>query len=165
MSVPRISTAELFTSGPDAGLVILVGGVNSFTTNGGSPEVPNFGTCESTANISQATTTATDLFDETANSGAGAFTPTGPLHRSRGGYGYAFLDAGSHSGDLLVVGGECAVGGLSSWAIGSAAATSCDSTATKDYYELYSPSTGTWTLGTALPASTPANSPQSALLP
>ncbi len=160
MSVQRIVSAELFTTGTDSGLVIVAGGVNSGTTNGGNPEVPNFGTCESTANISQATTTATDLFDERT----GLFTPTGALHQSRGGYGYSILNAGSNSGDLLVVGGECAGGGLSSWAIGSAAATSCDSTATKDYYELYSPSTGTWTLGTALPASTPANSPQSALL-
>ena len=38
-------------------------------------------------------------------------------------------------------------------------------TAKTDYYELFSPSTGTWTLGASAPASTPANAPASAVLP
>jgi hypothetical protein len=40
-----------------------------------------------------------------------------------------------------------------------------DSAAKTDYYEPYSPSTGTWTLGASAPASTPANAPASAVLP
>jgi len=48
-----------------------------------------------------------------------------------------------------VIGGECAAGSLASWAIGSSSATTCDANAKTDYYELYSPSTGTWTLGTS----------------
>ena len=159
MSVQRIATAELFTSGPDAGRVIVAGGVNSGTTNG---TTPNFGTCEPTSNIHQTTQTATDLFDETT----GLFTATGALHQSRGGYGYGVIGAGPNAGDLVVVGGECAVGSLASAAIGSTGAgTLCPPNGKNDYYELYSPSTGTWTLGTAPPASTPANSPQSAVLP
>jgi len=162
MSVQRIATAELFTTGTDSGLVIVAGGVNSGTTNGGKPEVPNFGTCESTANISQTTQTATDLFDEFT----GLFTATGALHQSRGGYGYGVIGAGPKAGDLVVVGGECATGSLASAAIGSTTAGAlCGVAAKTDYYELFNPTSGTWSVGTALPASTPANSPQSAVLP
>ena len=139
--------------------MILAGGVNSGTTNGTSA---NFGTCEITSNIHQITQTKTDLFDEST----GLFTATGALHQSRGGYGYGILNAGPNAGDLVVVGGECAVGSLASAAIGSAeAGILCAPNGKNDYYELFDPGTGLWTLGTALPASTPANSPQSALLP
>ena len=34
--------------------------------------------------------------------------------QSRGGYGFGILNAGSHAGDLVVVGGECAAGSLAS---------------------------------------------------
>ncbi len=123
MSVQRIGSAELFTTGPDAGLVILAGGINAGTTNGTSP---NFGTCESTTNIKQITQTATDLFDE----GTGLFTPTGALNQSRGGYGYGILNSGPNSGDLVVVGGECAVNSLASAAIGTGeAGTLCGASA------------------------------------
>ncbi len=146
MSVQRIGSAELFTSGPDAGLVILAGGVSAGTTNGTSP---NFGTCEGTTNIKQITQTATDLFDE----GTGLFTPTGPLNQSRGGYGYGILNSGPHNGDLVVIGGECAVNALSSAAIGTGeAGTLCGPAAKTDYYELYSQVSGTWTLGANNPS-------------
>jgi hypothetical protein len=158
MNVKRIASAELFTSGTDSGLAILAGGIDAETTNG---TTPNFPVCEPVTNIHQTTQTATDLFDETTDT----FTATGVLHQSRGGYGSAILNAGSNSGDLVVVGGECAAGSLASWAIGSSTATSCDATAQTDYYELFNPSTGTWTLGASAPASTPANAPASALLP
>ncbi|MFZ0678369.1 hypothetical protein [Candidatus Binatus sp.] len=85
---------------------------------------------------------------------------------TRGGYGFGILNAGSNSGDLVVIGGECAVGSLSSAAIGSAeAGTLCGTAAQTDYYELFNPSTGTWMVGTAATPPTPANSPTSALLP
>ena len=159
MNVKRIAAGSLFTTGTDSGLAIFAGGIDAETTNGTSP---NFPTCESTTNIHQTTQTATDLYDPTST----AFTASGVLHQSRGGYGFGILDSGTHSGDLLVVGGECAVGSLASAAIGSSeAGTLCGSTGQTDYYELFNPGTGTWTLGTSAPASTPANSPASALLP
>jgi hypothetical protein len=148
MNSQRIATAELFTSGPDSGLVILAGGVNSGTTNGTSA---NFGTCEITSNIHQITQTKTDLFDEST----GLFTATGALTQSRGGYGYGILNSGPNNGDLVVVGGECAVGTLSSAAIGSAeASTVCGAAAKTDYYELFVPAagSGSWTLGTNNPS-------------
>ncbi len=158
MNVKRIAAGSLFTTGTDSGLAIFAGGIDAETTNG---TTPNFPVCEATTDIHQTTQTATDLFDERT----GAFTATGALNQSRGGYGFGIINAGSHAGDLVVAGGECAAGSLASWAIGSSTATSCDANAKTDYYELYSPSTGTWTLGTAAPASTPANAPASALLP
>jgi hypothetical protein len=146
MSVQRIATAELFTSGTDSGLVILAGGVNAGTTNG---TTPNFGTCEATTDIHQTTQTATDLFDEST----GVFTPTGKLNQSRGGYGYGILNSGPNAGELVVIGGECAAGALSSAAIGSAeAGTLCGSAGETDYYELFNPTSGTWTLGLDNPA-------------
>jgi hypothetical protein len=158
MNVKRIASGELFTTGTDSGLAIFAGGIDAETTNGTSP---NFPTCEANTDIHQTTQTATDLFDEAS----GVFTATGALNQSRGGYGVGILNAGAHAGDLVVIGGECAAGTLASWAIGSSSATSCDSAAKTDYYELYSPSTETWTLGASAPASTPANAPASALLP
>ncbi|MGC2305543.1 MAG: choice-of-anchor D domain-containing protein [Candidatus Binatus sp.] len=158
MNVKRIASGELFTSGTDSGLAIFAGGIDAETTNG---TTPNFPTCEGNTDIHQTTQTATDLFDEAT----GVFTATGALHQSRGGYGFGILNAGSNAGDLVVIGGECASGSLASWAIGSSSATSCDANAQTDYYEWYSPSTGTWTLGMSAPASTPANAPASAVLP
>jgi hypothetical protein len=158
MNVKRIAAGSLFTTGTDSGLAIFAGGIDAETTNGTSP---NFPTCEATANIHQSTQTATDLFDETTT----AFTATGVLHQSRGGYGFGILNSGANAGELVVVGGECAAGSLASWAIGSSTATACDANAKADYYELFSPSTGTWTLGTSAPASTPANAPASTALP
>src|SRR5208282_5869706 len=111
---------------------------------------PNFPTCEATSNIHQSTITKTDMFDE----GTGLFTAAGVLHQSRGGYGYGILNAGGNAGDLVVIGGECAVGTLSSAAIGSAeASTVCGAAAKTDYYELFVPAagSGSWTLGTNNP--------------
>jgi len=158
MNVKRIATGELLATGTDSGLVIFAGGIDAETTNG---TTPNFPVCEPVTDIHQATQTATDLFDETTD----VFTATGALHQSRGGYGFGILNSGANSGDLVVVGGECASGSLASWAIGTSSATACDASAQTDYYELFSPGTGTWTLGTSTPASTPANAPASALLP
>ncbi len=159
MTVKRIAAGSLFTTGTDSGLAIFAGGIDAETTNGSTP---NFPTCESTTNIHQTTQTATDLYDPTTT----AFTATGALHQSRGGYGFAILGSSAKfPDDLVVVGGECAVGSLASAAIGSAeASTLCGSAAETDYYELFSPSTGLWTVGASTPASTPANSPASALL-
>ncbi len=158
MNVKRIATGELFTTGTDSGLAIFAGGIDAETTNG---TTPNFPVCEPVTDIHQTTQTATDLYDPTTTE----FTATGALNQSRGGYGFGILNAGSHAGDLVVIGGECASGSLASWAIGSASATSCDANAKTDYYELYSPSTGTWTPGVSAPASTSANAPASAVLP
>jgi hypothetical protein len=151
MSVQRIASAELFTTGPDAGLVIMAGGVSAVTTNGTSP---NFGTCVATTQIHQVSQSATDLFEEST----GLFTPTGTLTQSRGGYGYGILKSGPNAGDLVVVGGECANNSLSSAAIGTAEAyNDCDGgtgpkTAQNDYYELYNQAAGTWTLGANNPS-------------
>jgi hypothetical protein len=154
MSVPRIASAELFKTGPDAGMAILAGGINAVT--------PSFPECSMVTGISQTTTTATDLFSE---SGGGTFTATGVLTQDRGGYGFAILNSGPHSGDLVVIGGECAPGGLASAAIGSSQSTFLCPAGGTPYYELYSQSGATWTAGTAAIASTPANAPASALLP
>jgi hypothetical protein len=79
------------------------------------------------------------------------FSATGALHQSRGGYGFGILNSGSNSGDLVVIGGECATGGLSSAAIGSAEAGSlCGSSAQTDYYELFTG--GSWTVGANNPS-------------
>jgi hypothetical protein len=159
MNVKRIAAGELFTTGTDSGLAIFAGGIDAETTNGSTP---NFPVCEPVTNIHQTTQTATDLFDPSTT----VFTATGMLHQSRGGYGFGILNAGSHSGNLVVIGGECAVGSLASAAIGTATAGSlCGPTGQTDYYELFSPSTGLWTVGASAPASTPANAPASALLP
>ncbi|MGA9721747.1 MAG: hypothetical protein WBQ86_04785 [Candidatus Binatus sp.] len=100
---------------------------------------PKFPTCEGTADILQTTTTATDLFDPATTE----FTAAGALNQSRGGYAYGVLNARSHSGDLVVIGGECAAGTLASAPIGTSAANPlCGSSGEKDYYELFSPSTG-----------------------
>jgi hypothetical protein len=158
MTVPRIASVEVFSTGPDAGLGIAAGGIDAHT--------PSFPNCAQTTAISQTTTNATDLFTE---SGGGAFTATGALNQDRGGYGVGILNSGANSGDLVVIGGECATGSLASAAIGSAEAGSiCDGgsgTGQTDYYELYSPAGATWTLGTKAPASTPANAPAYAVQP
>ena len=139
MNVKRIAAGSLFTSGTDSGLAIFAGGIDAETTNGSTP---NFPTCEGVTNIHQSTQSATDLYDPTTT----AFTATGVLNQSRGGYGFGIINGGAHAGDLVVIGGECAAGSLASWAIGSSGATACDASAQTDYYELYSPSTGFWTV-------------------
>jgi hypothetical protein len=161
MNSKRIAAGSLFTTGTDSGLAIFAGGIDAETTNGSTP---NFPTCEAVTNIHQTTTATSDLFDPTTT----AFTATtGLLHLARGGYGFSILNAGANSGDLVVIGGECTNNtspSLASAAVGSSEAmTVCGTSG--DYYELFSPSTGTWTVGTAAAASTPANSPASALLP
>jgi hypothetical protein len=164
MSVARVASAELFTTGPDAGMAILAGGVDAETTTTGSPGTPNFPTCEPVTNIAQTTQTSTDLYDAATTK----FTATGALNQDRAAYGSAILSSGSFSGELAVFGGDCASGNLESAVIGTSIAGSlCDGgsgTAHSEYYELYSPATGTWALGTATTPATPAAGAASALL-
>ena len=90
MNVKRIATGELFTTGTDSGLAIFAGGIDAETTNG---TTPNFPVCEPVTDIHQSTQTATDLYDATTT----AFTATGALHQSRGGYGFGILTAGAQT--------------------------------------------------------------------
>jgi hypothetical protein len=161
MNAKRIAAGSLFTSGTDSGLAIFAGGIDAETTNGATP---NFPVCEAVTNLHQTTTATSDLFEPTTT----AFTATtGLLHLARGGYGFGILTGGANAGDLVVIGGECTNNtspSLASAAVGSSEAASVCGTS-GDYYELFSPSTGMWTVGTAAAASTPANAPASALLP
>jgi hypothetical protein len=161
MHAKRIAAGSLFTTGTDSGLAIIAGGIDAETTNGATPDFP---ACETVTNLHQTTTATSDLFDPTST----VFTATtGLLHLARGGYGFGILKGGSNAGDLVAIGGECTnntTPSLASAAVGSAeAATVCGTSG--DYYELFSPSTGMWTVGAAAAASTPANAPASALLP
>ena len=159
MSVRRIASVELFTSGPDSGDAILAGGLDA---EAGS------GSCVGITSITQQTQSKTDLFTENVATPADStFTPTGALNADRGLYGVAILDSGSNAGDLAVFGGQCSEDSLSSSPIGtSAAQTQCKKVSYKaDYYELFNPSTETWTVGTATTPATPAVGPASALLP
>ena len=163
MSVARVASAELFTTGPDSGMAILAAGVDAESTNGSG--VHNFPTCEPITNLSQTTETATDLYDPSTTK----FTATGALNQDRAAYTSAILNSGSFSGDLAVFGGDCGNGSLESAVIGTMNAGSlCDGgsgTARTDYYELYSPAAGTWALGTATTPAAPAAGAASALLP
>jgi hypothetical protein len=160
MSVARAASAQLFTSGPDAGMAILAGGVDA--------ETPSFPNCSAVTNISQTSQTATDLFDE---SGGGTFTATGALNHARFGDAAAILNSGPNSGDLVAIGGACGNGSLASAPVGTPTAdVLCDGgngtgVGKQDYYELFNPTTGAWTVGASAPASTPANTPASAVLP
>jgi hypothetical protein len=107
MTNKRIATVEVFPTGPKAGMGIVAGGIDAETTNGSTPDFP---TCESVLNIHQSTIAATDLFDPATT----AFTATGALLETRGGYAEGILVNGPNSGDLAVFGGECATGTLSS---------------------------------------------------
>jgi hypothetical protein len=160
MTTPRIATVELFKTGTDAGMGIVVGGINAVT--------PSFPNCSMATAISQTTTTATDLFDPTTT----AFAGTGALNLDRGGYGFGILNNGPNSTDLVVIGGSCSTnGGLPSAPIGTAQATTTCGGGTfdymTDYRELFSQGTGTWTSGADAPPATykPAAAPVSALLP
>jgi hypothetical protein len=159
MSVPRIASAELFTSGPDSGEAILAGGLD---------EEAGHGSCVGITSITQQTQSSTDLFTENvATPAASTFTSTGALNADRGLYGVAILNSGTNSGDLAVFGGQCSEASLSSTPIGTSTAQSqCKKASYKtDYYELFNPSSGTWTVGTAATPATPAVAPASALLP
>jgi hypothetical protein len=156
MSVPRLATDALFTSGVDAGMVITAGGVDVETS---SP----FPACNATTGITQTTQTATDLYDPATT----IFTPTGALNQDREAYASALLNSGPNAGDYAVFGGACGNGTLSSWVIGTAgAATSCTGAAPEpnDYYEFYIPSSGTWMAGAAPQPATPANGTAFSLL-
>jgi hypothetical protein len=173
MSVPRISTAELFTSGVDAGDAVLFGGASAFSasTTGGPHTFP---ACTPITNIEQQSQSATDVYIPSTT----MFTPDGALNVDRGGYGSAVgTFSAAHSGgvpaDLVAIGGSCSEGSLASYPIGTAnAATGCaNPSAQTIYYELFNPGTGpgtgSWAAGTsAFPAGySPAAAPQSTLLP
>jgi len=160
MTIARISSDELFKSGPDAGLVITAGGINAST--------PSFPNCSATTAISQSTQSATDLFDPSTT----VFTATGPLNTDRGGYGFGILNGSAvFPGNLIAIGGECAEGGLASAPIGSAqAASTCAfPTYETNYYETYDPVGAMWTVGTGAggvgPVTGAANAPASAVMP
>jgi hypothetical protein len=160
MSAPRIASAELFTSGPDAGIAIVAGGINATT--------PSFPNCAMATAISQSTSNSADLYDPSTT----VFTQaTGTMTLDRGGYGYAILNSGPNSGDLVLIGGECAEGGLASAPIGTTQATATCGGGTIDYQspyaELFVPSSGMFISSAGTPPSgyTPANAPASALLP
>ena len=160
MNTPRLSTDELFTSGPDNGLVITAGGVDVETSN-------PFPACNPITNITQTSTGATDLF----NPATTVFTATGTMVQDREAYASAILTKGANLGDLAVFGGACTTqpGGLSSFVIGTTgAAGACGNPSGTDpnkYYEFFAPGTGTWTAGTAAQPATPANGPAFVLLP
>jgi len=159
MSVPRIASVELFTSGPDAGDAILAGGLD---------DQAGPGSCVGITSITQQSESKTDLFTENvATPAASTFTSTGALNIDRGLYGVAILNSGPDSGDLAVFGGQCSEGTVASSPIGTSAAQSqCRNASYKtDYYELFNPSSGTWTVGTAAAPATPSVGPASALLP
>jgi hypothetical protein len=159
MSVPRIASVELFTSGPDAGDAILAGGLD---------DQAGPGSCVGITSITQQSESKTDLFTENvATPAASTFTSTGALNIDRGLYGVAILNSGPDSGDLAVFGGQCSEGTVASSPIGTSAAQSqCRNASYKtDYYELFNPSSGTWTVGTAPAPATPSVGPASALLP
>jgi hypothetical protein len=158
MSIARLASDELFTSGPDTGLAITAGGVDVETSN-------PFPACNAITGITQTTQTATDLYDPTTT----VFTATGALNQDREAYASAILNSGPNSGDLAVFGGACGNGTLSSWVIGTAAAggagaCSSGATATTDYYELFNPATGLWTVGAGATPATPANGTSYSLL-
>ena len=160
MSVARAASAELFTSGADAGMAISAGGVDA--------ETPNFPNCSAVTSITQTSQTATDLFSE---SGGGTFTATGALNQDRFGYAAAILNFGANSGNLVAIGGACGNGSLASAPIGTPTAGGLcaggSGTGQTDYYELFNPTTGVWTVGPSAPPAgyTPANTPASAVLP
>ena len=150
---------ELFTSGTDSGLAIFAGGIDAETTNG---TTPNFPTCEANTDIHQTTQTATDLFDPTPRRVHGDRRAAPVSRRLWLRYPQRGFECGRPGGDRRRMRAPEA------WRRRRLAARRRHlrgTTAQTDYYELYSPSTGTWTLGTAAPASTPANAPASAVLP
>jgi hypothetical protein len=175
MSAPRIATAELLTTGPDAGLGVLVGGASAFSASAtGGPHT--FPACTPITNIEQQSQTLVDLFDPSTT----VFTADSVLNADRGGYGvgvgtFSAIHSGSVAASLVVIGGSCSEGSLASFPLGTAAAgatTGCNGGQyTSDYYELFNqgtgPGTGTWAVGkSAFPAGyNPAAAPGSALLP
>jgi hypothetical protein len=162
MGVKRTTIATLIETGSLAGEVILPGGVD---VEAGTPP----STCAAITGLKQAAQSETDLYDPTTGTG-GTFTATGSLNQAREGQGQGEIGAGTDVTEILAAGGACttATPSLNSVPIGtSQAATTCGSAnAQNDYSELYSQSTGLWTVG-PLPASgfTPSNAPAAAVLP
>lgn len=159
MSAKRVAPIEQFTGGTDGGKAILAGGVD-YEAGGGT-------SCVATTGILQTTQSSTDLFTEnTGTPASSTFTATGSLNADRGNYGVAVLDSGPRSGDLSVFGGFCAEDSLITTPIGTATAQAkCSAPKYKtDYYELFNPVSGTWSVGTATTPATPAAGPASGLL-
>jgi Kelch motif len=160
MGTDRAAQATLIETGPDAGEVILPGGVNV--------EVGTYpSTCAAVTSLKQTATTETDLYAPDTGTG-GTFSATGSLNQAREGTAQGVLIAGTHEGDILVAGGACTNGTLESAPIGtSEAETLCGSTsAENDYSELYSQSGTTWTVGPSYASGfTPANESAFVVLP
>jgi hypothetical protein len=168
MGVKRAGYATLFDDVTDtlAGDVILPGGVD--VEAGTFPS-----TCVGTTLLKQTAQKETDLYDPATGTG-GTFTATGSLNQAREGAAEAELGgAGADASDVIVIGGACTevTPNLDSFVIGTSgagAAGACagGSSATNDYSELYSQSSGTWSLGTGFASGAiPTNTPASAVLP
>jgi hypothetical protein len=159
MGAKRTAPIEQFTSGTDAGKAILAGGTD-YEAGGGT-------SCVSTLMIKQTTQSSTDLFTENvATPSSSTFTATGALNADRGNYGVAILGSGANAGDLAVFGGFCAENSLQTTPIGTTLAqTNCLNGKYKtDYYELFNPGTGTWSVGTGTTPARPSAGPASGAL-
>ena len=160
MSAKRVAPIEQFTSGADAGEAIIAGGVD-YEAGGGT-------SCVATSSIAEKTQGSTDLFTENVAAPASStFMATGALNADRGNYAVGILDSGPKSGDLAVFGGFCAEQSpLNSSPIGvSSAMLECGKSLYEtDYYELFNPSTGTWSVGTGTTPATPSAGPASGAL-
>ncbi|MGB8411785.1 MAG: choice-of-anchor D domain-containing protein [Candidatus Binatus sp.] len=169
MGVKRAGYATLFDDVTDAlaGQVILPGGVD--VEAGTFPS-----SCVSTTLLKQTAQKETDLYDPATGTG-GTFTATGSLNQAREGAAEAELGGTNPDteSDVIVIGGACteSTANLDSFVIGTsqagaAGACASGSAATTDYSELYSQSSGTWSLGTSFASgATPTNDPASAVLP
>jgi hypothetical protein len=160
MGSKRIAPVEQFTGGTDAGKAIIAGGVD-FEAGAGT-------TCVATTSIRLTTQSSTDLFTENVGTPASStFTATGALNADRGNYAAAILNTGTNAGDLAVFGGLCSENSLASAPIGTSGASSnCHNTKYQtDYYELFNPTAGTWSVGAGTTPATPSAGQASALLP
>ena len=168
MGVKRAGYATLFDDVTDtlAGDVILPGGVD--VEAGTFPS-----TCVGTTLLKQTAQKETDLYDPATGTG-GTFSATGSLNQAREGAAEAELGgASADASDVIVIGGACteSTANLDSFVIGTsqagaAGACASGSAATTDYSELYSQSSGTWSLGTSFASGAiPTNTPASAVLP
>ncbi len=164
MGVKRAATPTLIMAGTLAGQVILPGGVD--VEAGTSPS-----TCAATTGIKQAAEAETDLYNPSTNSFTSSSSlATGNLNQAREGNGIGVIGTGTDETDVIVIGGACTTPSpsLQSVVIGSTQATTTCGTAnaTNDYSELYSQSSGTWTVGPSFAAGfSPTNGAASAVLP
>jgi outer membrane biosynthesis protein TonB len=141
-------TDALLSGSPLFGKTVVFGGVD---VEAGTYPPTAKASCVGTTSLHQTTTASTDIFDPSTHS----FTATGSMSQTRDAMGAGVVGVGSNAGELMVAGGACAKGGLSSWVIGASNAGTCDSTAVTDYSEFYDPSAGTWSVGPGPAAGAP----------